>query len=61
VGHPLWFRGAAGTKDARRETAIAEAKLELPGYRLSMSDHFEFDRRALPVLVSAIEREAAVL
>jgi DEAD/DEAH box helicase domain-containing protein len=61
VGHPLWFRGAAGMKDARRETAIDEAKLALPGYRLSMSDHFEFDRRALPVLVSAVEREAVAL
>lgn len=61
VGHPLWFRGGTANSDVQRETAIAEAKLELPGYRLSISDHFEFDRRALPVLVSALEGEAAVL
>lgn len=61
VGHPLWFRGAAGSADSQRETAIAEAKQELPGYRLSMSDHFEFDRRSLPVLVSALEGEASAL
>lgn len=61
MGHPLWFRGAAGSTDAQRETAIAEAKQELPGYRLSMSDHFEFDRRSLPVLVAALEGETAAL
>ncbi|KRE45158.1 hypothetical protein ASG92_12600 [Arthrobacter sp. Soil736] len=61
VGHPLWFRSATGSTDIRREKAVAEAKHELPGYRLSMSDHFEFDRRALSVLVSAIEGEAVSL
>ncbi|MFB8369836.1 DEAD/DEAH box helicase [Pseudarthrobacter sp. NPDC055928] len=61
VGHPLWFRGPVGMSNTQRETAIAEAKLELPGYRLSMSDHFEFDRRALPVLISAIESETVSL
>lgn len=57
MGHPLWFRNSLIT-DARREKAIDEAKAELPGYRLSMSDHFEFDRRSLPVLVAAIEGES---
>lgn len=61
IGHPLWFRGAAGSADVHRETAILEAKHELPGYRLSMSDHFEFDRRSLPVLVAALEGEGEVL
>lgn len=60
MGHPLWFRDSARI-DSRREIAINEAKLELPGYRLSISDHFEFDRRSLPVLVAALESEVPAL
>lgn len=60
IGHPLWFRDSVKI-DSRREIAINEAKLELSGYRLSISDHFEFDRRSLPVLVAALESEVPVL
>jgi DEAD/DEAH box helicase domain-containing protein len=54
MGHPLWFRSEAN-EDTWRSLAFKEAKDELPAYRLSVSDHFEFDRRALPVLVEALE------
>jgi len=56
----LWFRDSVKI-DSRREIAINEAKLELSGYRLSISDHFEFDRRSLPVLVAALESEVPAL
>lgn len=59
IGHPLWFR--TKNDDERRNAAVVEAKGELAGYRLSMSDHFEFDRRSLQVLVGAIEGESHAL
>jgi len=61
LGHPLWYRGSAGTADPRRRMAIVEARQELPGYKLAISDHFEFDRRAVQVLVGALERETNYL
>lgn len=53
IGHPLWFR--EGSEDPRQLVAVKEAQAELPGLKLSVSDHFEFDRRSLPVLVRAVE------
>ncbi|WFP17197.1 DEAD/DEAH box helicase [Citricoccus muralis] len=54
IGHPLWFRNGEET-DAQRQ-AMSEAAQELPGLQLSQSDHVEFEKNALSVLVRALDR-----
>jgi DEAD/DEAH box helicase domain-containing protein len=54
VGHPLWFRDGTG-EDPRQALAVKEAQAEFSEFSLSVSDHFEFDRSSLSVLVRAME------
>lgn len=54
-GHPLWER-MEDRRGALQETVLEEARSVYPGYSVSLSDHYEFDRNALAVLDSALAR-----
>ncbi|MCU6481979.1 DEAD/DEAH box helicase [Arthrobacter sp. A2-55] len=53
VGHPLWFRGEKYQSE-ERAGLITAAKEQWPGFRLCMTDFFDIEKRALPVLDAAL-------